>query len=210
MCNNFYEGSIMGTDIHTIFQKKDGDKWVDIDNPYTEDRHYLLFSWLADVRNGYGFAGVSTYIPITPISMPRGLPSDFEDEYHDIKKIEHAAPYYKKYAPETKEIWLGDHSHSWLLGTEILSAKPPQTTHTGVVDINQYKEWDKKSRPEEYCTMVMGKDVVVSHPSEITDETTHVAINWQSSHDDLQYFIDMIKELTDRHGEIRMVFGFDS
>lgn len=59
-------------------------------------RHYTVFSVLADVRN----------VDIEPISSPRGLPEDFtldEDYYHDLNKT----------------VWLGDHSFSWLLLSEL-------------------------------------------------------------------------------------------
>ena len=70
-----------------IFKKKvekdDREIWETIniddenfDSPHYIPRNYLLFSVLADVRNGTGFAGVITYKPVVPISEPRGLPDD--------------------------------------------------------------------------------------------------------------------------------------
>jgi len=59
-------------------------------------RHYAIFSVLADVRND----------DIEPISSPRGLPEDFtlhEDYYHGPNRT----------------IWLGEHSFSWLLLSEL-------------------------------------------------------------------------------------------
>jgi hypothetical protein len=73
----------MGTDVHAVWQAKKGDKWVDIESTWDQNRHYFLFAWLADVRNGFGFAGIPTHDPIKPISERRGLPDDFEggEEY---------------------------------------------------------------------------------------------------------------------------------
>lgn len=42
-------------------------------------RNYTVFSVLADVRNGRGFAGVDTGDRIEPIDEPRGLPEDASD-----------------------------------------------------------------------------------------------------------------------------------
>ena len=67
----------MGCDIHGIFQAAKDGKWQDVESTWEQDRHYFLFSWLADVRNGFGFAGVKTYEPVTPLSQPPRLPHDF-------------------------------------------------------------------------------------------------------------------------------------
>jgi hypothetical protein len=97
----------MGTDIHFKFQKKDaGGSWQDIETNYDGGRHYLLFAVLADVRNGYGFAGIVTHEPLVPITDTRGLPRD----------IELVDDYYRK----SDEFGFGDHSHSWLTSTEML------------------------------------------------------------------------------------------
>jgi hypothetical protein len=58
----------MGTDVHAVWQAKKDGKWVDIASKWEQKRHYFLFAWLADVRNGFGFAGVSTHDPIKPIA----------------------------------------------------------------------------------------------------------------------------------------------
>ena len=64
-------------------------------------RNYNLFSMLADVRNGYISNG-NTYV-ITPISEPRGVPSDVSDAY-------------KEYVEE----WGADgHSHSYFTLAEL-------------------------------------------------------------------------------------------
>jgi len=156
----------MGTDIHTIFQKKTPEGWEDIDSDYEQKRHYYLFSWLADVRNGYGFAGVLTYDPVIPLSKPRGYPPDFqvEDDYHKIARSSlrgSGESYWIEEDQDPKDpdhlnLWMGDHSHSWLSGQEILEGVPPPNKET------------------------------------------------------IDYFLYEVKRLTELHGEIRMVFGFDS
>lgn len=78
------KGEIMGCDIHVYTEYKlhsdkyGSGKWINIDNweceldflqvnSFYDDRSYLLFAMLADVRNEN---------EITPIIKPRGLPSD--------------------------------------------------------------------------------------------------------------------------------------
>ena len=160
----------MGTDIHGIFQKKVGDKWEDVESLYKQDRHYILFAWLGDVRNGFGFAGRYTHDIIQPLSSERGLPDDFEmiDEDHPIKLMDFIDPIRREYS-ETDEfnglLWMGDHSHSYLTGKEILNTEFPEIR-------------------------IYDKPLNMREP--------------------VKYFIDEVQRLTDLHGEIRFVFGFDS
>ena len=85
-----------------------------VDHPY-DQRNYALYSILADVRNGYGFAGVFTGMGFTPIAPPRGVPEDASPEY----RAEVAA-------------WGGDgHSHSWLTLKELQAYDWHKTTCTG-------------------------------------------------------------------------------
>jgi len=93
----------MGTDIHLQAEAFHDGKWIEINSEVFKNnnilnkemsseeqqkaildfwdnnpvnRSYLLFAFLADVRNGRGFAGLKTFNPIKPISAPRGLPFD--------------------------------------------------------------------------------------------------------------------------------------
>lgn len=83
-------------DAYAIKRFKDG--W------YVE-RSYYTFSILANVRNGYGFAGVPTGAGFVPISMPKGLPNDMSTEL--VNQQDDCGT-------------LGDHSHSWLTVKELL------------------------------------------------------------------------------------------
>ena len=186
----------MGTDVHGVWQAKRGGQWEKIESKWEQDRHYLLFSWLANVRNGFGFAGVPTYDPIKPIAEPRGVPEDFNE-----------VEYEEKY-----DVWLGDHSHSWLTADEILNAERPGPVHrVGVITVEQFKAWDGKSPPEGgWCGGVSGPNVeVASMPSNITPTTTHVQVEWDMP-DGLDYFVDEVRRLKELHGDVRLVFGFDS
>lgn len=104
----------MGTDIHVQLEyRKKGEKqwhWLgeylpDFINkghlsPCT-DRCYLWFGLLADVRNGYGFAGCDLGDPVEPIAPHRGLPRDMSESL--LKS----------------DVWLGDHSFTWVHGDEL-------------------------------------------------------------------------------------------
>ena len=102
----------MGCDIHMWVEQFVGDRWT-FDHPYQrtsefdmdhvefqqpyEGRDYLLFSFLANVRNAPP--------RITPISLPRGVPLDVSEVGAEI----------------VAEWGAGAHSHSWLSVEEILT-----------------------------------------------------------------------------------------
>lgn len=135
----------MGCDIHAVFQKKTKDGcWEDVQSLWDQDRCYLLFAWLGDVRNMGG---------IKSLSSRRGIPGDFIVDCCNYHKT--SVKPYPGMCIESDDpfIFIGDHSFSWLSGDEILNTKAP---------------------------------------------------------DGLEYFTDEIRRLVKEHGEIRMVFGFDS
>src|SRR5574340_1109003 len=120
----------MGTDIHGVFQRRNGSKWEDIPSKYEQNRHYLLFAWLGNVRNGFGCAGVPTHTEITPLSDCRGLPDAFDgSDEHDI----------------------GDHSFSWVSADEVISTTPPKILRTGIVPRSAFDAWDGTSSPGAWC-----------------------------------------------------------
>lgn len=213
----------MGTDIHGVFQRHDKatGQWHDVPSNYEQGRHYQLFAVLAGVRNGRGFAGIPTGEAVTPIAEPRGLPADFatEDEAHPLATLEHMDPRRRKWheADEKLEVWMGDHSHSWLTGNEILAwaEKAPEVVKTGVLDRAVYEAWDGASRPPSYCGGISGRDVVQINDNAVEKEQTpnwtHIRCNWQSDlRAELAYFFDEVARLVAEHGNVRFVFGFDS
>lgn len=204
----------MGTDVHGIWQAKKHGRWVDIESNWEQDRNYLLFSWLADVRNGFGFAGVRTYDPINPIALPRGLPKDFEvaDDMHPVTSkaiLGRRAEYLE--SGEPLEMFMGDHSHSWLYADEILAAqRPKDIRRTGVVPRSFYDAWDGETPPDSWSGGISGPNISVATAPNVPPEATHVQIEWTESEDGLDYFVDEVKRLKELHGEVRLVFGFDS
>lgn len=219
----------MGTDIHTTFQAKrklpavgnenpeDISEWEDIPGSDVEidnysrwgiSRHYLLFAVLADVRNGFGFAGTETHIPLVPISEPHGCPDDFEPNEYD---------------------WY--HSTSWLSGEEMMAwfnGDSINIVSTGIIDKATFDTWDGND-PESYCGNIFGDGIVIgSDPvsffrvmgqdadisqlaAPINENTTHVRVHWQTNvQSEVAYFFNAVQKLIEKYGEIRLVMGFDS
>lgn len=211
----------MGTDIHGVFQKRAGAEWIDIPTEYDFGRHYQLFAVLADVRNGFGFAGIHTGKPIEPIAEPRGLPDDFHVDDHDehpLASVDMMAPWRRAaYARgEPISVWMGDHSFSWLSADEMLAwfEQPHTAEQTGVLSREERERWDGMSKPCSYCGGIWGGGAVVVPDAErhTRDDWTHVQCSWKSDlQKGLAYFFDEVKRLTEAHGrDVRFVFGFDS
>lgn len=229
----------MGTDINYIFQKRNGDQWetlnVDQDIHHDEkwenwsngefyiSRHYLLFAVLADIRNGFGFAGTLTHVPVVPIAPRRGLPDGISSNWFEQPS---GGAYGIEFDEDhTEYLDLGDHSFTWLTSTEILNwfETKHELQRFGVVDLETYDLMERGKEPDNYSSGISGGDIDVY--DETGDElsfrlvrpfrqyrnVTHVRTSWYVNvNEELMYFHDMIKKLHDQYGEIRMVMGFDS
>jgi hypothetical protein len=214
----------MGTDVHAIAQRRTAGGWEDVIHQWKEDRHYKLFAWIGNVRNGYGFAGVPLHTPIMPLSDNRGFPLDFEvtDGLHPIRENAlrgSRAKWYKKededpLNPDRLKFWMGDHSFSWLSWDEILDSKNPLvgTINTGVIDARTLKSWDKKSSPPSWCGSVCGRGINVCEDIDLFDPKlhTHCQVEWETSSDEFDYFIEETRRLVKEHNQGRWVLGFDS
>ncbi len=159
----------MGCDIHLFVEKRvkgrwvAADKWtVDKDDDETpkrkcveynqrfyDGRNYNLFSILADVRNGCGFAGIKTGEGFEPIAPPRGLPADVCKEIAD-----------------ESERWGSDgHSHSHFTVAELMAYDWTQVSILqGVVDGITFEQWERYGRshgesPENYSGGVFGRGI---------------------------------------------------
>lgn len=222
----------MDTDIHAVFQRFDpsSSSWLFVPHEYNTERDYSLFAVLAGVRNGFGFAGVPIFEPLPPISEPRDFPPGFiveNDSTPDLPGPEYITPWHRKYWNEkddsgnfeSRKVWMGDHSHSWLLSEEILNYYKnikPSIWASGYITREQYKEWDHSSEPSSHSGDIWGGGIVkTTHDDlvkgEAPDNWTHIRVSWADSltraHD---YFLKEIQRLHDLHGGVRMVFGFDS
>jgi len=99
-------------------------------------RNYEIFAFLADVRNGYGFAGVPIFKPIEPQFAGRGLPPGipFDEEGNSLE--------------EDINMWLGYHDFTWATLEELRNAS--WRTHfkqVGVIPADDYQEFKKLGYP---------------------------------------------------------------
>lgn len=110
------------------------------------DRNYCFFAVLADVRNGRGFAGISTGDGFNPIAEVRGLPEDVSME---IKR--------------ENDYWSCDaHSHSYFTLKELLEYDWDQRTiHRGIIDEREYARMlaTKSPSPMYWAGTTCGPDV---------------------------------------------------
>lgn len=206
----------MGTDIHGVFQRQNNGAWSDVPSNYEQGRHYQLFAVLANVRNGFGFAGIPTGEVVEPISQPRGLPDDFEVADGKLHPIDpnNLPPWDRENYPDVT-LWMGYHSFSWLTGEEMLAwfETAPSLLKTGILSKDVYTSWDKVQPPSCYCASISGQGIVIvdQDSAETTTDWTHVLCSWSSDlKQELAYFFDEVAKLVSEYGEIRFVFGFDS
>lgn len=187
----------MGVDIHCVFQRRTPAGWEDVETHYDERRDYYLFAWLGGERNGHD----ATLVP--PLSKNRGYPADFVTSGDD----KYDGRWYKG-----KD--MGERNRSWLHVDEILRAVPPCRLRSGVVEKAFYDQWDGITPPAagEYAGDVADGlgGVVKRHPSDVCEKTTHVRVEWfEDGAESLKYFIDEVRRLREKFGDIRLVFGFD-
>lgn len=168
-----------------------------------QGRNYCLFGQLANVRNGSGFAGCDTGDGFRPIAMPRGYPEDIQFDKH--------------FEDEIEGTWMGDHSHSWLTLSELLTYGLEQDTKCrGIVNVDQYCIWDGVSAPSSWCGGISGPGVRVGRPIDVDMgmDCTHVKIEWKETYRSVaEYFWNTFVPALQKLGEpenVRIVFGFDS
>ena len=122
---------------------------TDYHKSFYKGRSYNLFSILADVRNGRGFAGVKTGEGFQPISTPRGVPDDASDGYKQL-----VASY-----------GADGHSHSYHTIRQLLDYDWTQVTGLqGWVTFLEWESWSRWARaqgngPDSYCGGVGGPNV---------------------------------------------------
>jgi len=218
----------MGCDIHLYVEKraKNG-KWVyasakkhrcntSFGEQYGYDywydgRNYSLFSILANVRNGWGFAGVPTGEGFIPISEPRGLPSNV------CSKIK-----------TESDGWGGDgHSHSWLTLKELQDYdwKGHTTIHIGVVNEQEFKEYLENGVPSGWAGGISGDGITTVTNDEMRDIISGVtprepgkryitSIKWpESYYSCTRDFVDRVIPNLAKIGDpedVRIVFWFDN
>lgn len=181
----------MGTDIHPYAEVRQNGKWQRAHIEVPSDRNYWTFAILANVRNGFGFAGCYTGEPVTPISEPRGLPPDTSIADNDLD------------FEDPKYVWLGDHSHSWVLLSELLAYDLDQPMiQGGVITRAQLKALHGENKlPDTWCGD--------KHPMTNEDVRTTWARPLREAAWLLPKIIDVLKPLGTPE-DVRLVYGFDS
>lgn len=210
----------MGTDIYAMIEKRNKEtmKWelqrIGKDDIYFIPRNYSLFSILANVRNGYGFAGVDLGNGCIPISNPRGVPEDACEEY-------------KNYV----NLWGSEeHSHSFFTLAELLNYdwKGNKTKHRGYMKQEVYEEYKRTGFKKSYLGNVFGRHIVKISNEEMdaiinggpADENAsyYTQVEWEESYYEscVDFVENQLKELmriaeeSDCEAEnLRIVFGFD-
>lgn len=227
----------MGCDIHICIQVQQDGIWEEI--PYAtvyeyegakaaregirrcpqgfHARNYDLFGILANVRNGSGFAGITTGEGWPSIAPDRGFPEGFKED---------AVQPDQQY-PEDGARYMGDHSFTWIALEELKAFDwdNTKTTLYGVVDATQYEEMlTKKSFAplRDYCGAVSGPGIQTYSPMNYTiAKSTHtlvpepyVRIAWEESAREATYdwpgtVIPWLEQLAAGR-PLRLILGFDS
>lgn len=199
----------MGCDIHAFAEVKINGKWK-INKSINIDRNYDLFSMLANVRNGYGFAGVKTGEGFIPISEPKGVPSNCSNEY--IEKVSD---------------WDGDgHSHSWLTLKEIKDFDWGQISiKQGIISLDEYEKLEKSGeKPSSWSGGISGQNIVIVECDEADkflldrsktgEKRIYVRYRWSILYSDhaSRFLNNIVPELENMgdHENVRIVFFFDN
>lgn len=205
----------MGCDIHLFVEAKNPGtgKWEHRpDAPHYDRRSYSAFAILANVRNGYGFAGVKTGDGFNIIAEPKGIPEDISPEANRASKD-----------------WGCDgHSHSFLNLKEMLDFDWEQITrHQGVVSAQEYAVAKAEGQPRSWSGGVWGRDIKHVDNEEMdrliaagaTDSNHYTTFFWEESYKEsagefYEDFLPALQEFAAAHGlastDVRIVFWFDN
>lgn len=185
------------------------------DEPY-EGSNYALFALLADVRNGYGFAGTPTFKPVIPLFPGRGVPSDASPEYRAM----------------VEEDWGHDYSYATLAELQAVNWNEVATfERVGYLDTDEYERIrDTDLTPDTWCGDASGPFVqkitaevyereyrnVIKDKAANREEmmSTYIYWRWQDSAEvSLGSFITETIPTLSKLGkpeDVRIVFFFDS
>ena len=171
--------------------------------PCFDARNYALFGILANVRNGWGFAGTPTGEAWEPIAENRDFPPD---------------------ATVTKDLWLGDHSFTWVGLDELRAFDWAHTVRRrrGIVAYDEWAKWQKSdaTQPGEWASMIYGPEVEIITQGEATvrkdrlHKELHVESCWSvtalEATNDWWIQVEPVLTKIENGGELRLIMGFDS
>ena len=162
-----------------------------------DNRNYDLFALLANVRNGYGFAGVRRGDAIEPLDMPRGIPSDASYGWLE---------YCDSWGPDL-------HSHSWFTLAELVAFQEQgrfgqRMRRTGVISGKYYEELQRTGKkPESWSGSISGNGIITITPDEYDagtraqaftpEEIAQIRAGWERG----QHFTGWTEELEARLAE---------
>lgn len=198
-----YESELAYLEYHA---PKRAENWI------YDGRNYGLFAILANVRNGYGFAGVDTGDGFVPIKMPKGLPTNVSFFVEE----------------EARRWGIDGHSHSYLTAKELSDYDWFQlSVKRGVVNEKQYKVFLEKGIPDSYSGDSWGNNIIHLTNSEMDallngtfpreeGKSYHTKVSWKETYQEASgYFysqtLPALKELAqDKPEDVRIVFWFDN
>lgn len=183
------------------------------DDPLHIGRCYRFFAFMANVRNGSGFAGSDTGDELTPIAEPRGVPEDASDYYSEVV-----------------DQWGDDgHSHSWFTADELVNADWDQIcVERRVIGFDDYPKFKetKHCGGMVTCSGVWGGNVLTITADEAdtlldnpdareTDKEYYVQVEYSSPlSEELAGYKDRwlpaVRALDPDPARIRFVFFFDN
>lgn len=209
----------MGCDIHLFVEAKNNKtgKWEY--KPYAPEygsRNYDVFGMLANVRNGWGIAGIITGFEFNVIALPRGIPQDVSPKVQ-----------------EENEQWNDNgysHGHSFLTLKELIEYDWEQVTKRhGVVNSREYMDAkENKGEPKRWCVGVAGRKVKLVSNKKMDKvilagdnnlANYYTVVKWEELYKDradsfYSVFLPELKEFAKSSNlseeDVRIVFWFDN
>ncbi len=211
----------LSLNITAVFQMNDGTRWVDVPSAWAQESDPALWEWL-----GAG-GGMPGGFDIEPLASQRGAPDDFElvggGTFHPVASLDIHAPSRRQMQALLREghvgylqVCMGSTDMRWLRVAEILAATAPRMVRTLAMPIRIFQTWDGRSLPARWD--LMAADVaqrppaapgVYARPHEIAGNTRYVEIEWDFDFAlEFSDFLDELRSLQARHGDVRMVYAF--
>ena len=199
-----------------------------------DNRNYDVFAILANVRNGYGFAGVDTGDGFRPLTEGRGIPDDLCAEQRRPDE-----PWPEGYDWHDKSgDWaydLGEHSFTWLTYDELLDESywSQTTKKRGWVGVEGFQVFERDGRPDSWSGGISGAGVEhisnqemrrrIADGSALREKiltlrapSYYTLVEWEISYREVaSFFLERMADVYLRIGapnpeDIRITMGFDS
>lgn len=199
----------------------DPNDWRSFGREVLCDRNYILFAILADVRNGYGFAGCDTHDSIRPLRTceQSRLPNDvlFSPRCQTKSPVSDDIVYDNR--------WLGYHDQQVIAVEELLDYDFQQRlVQYGVFEIEEFIKFMSGDRHVDYSYDTWGHNVVKHPRVDLTDGKavvfntkgyTHIPAKWNDDQPIAEYVKDFVADVRrvvadNPDYDIRLVIGFDS